>query len=102
LLAFAKRMTKLMVRRLMQELMESLRHADAFVLRVPGTIGQLAWKNLRQNGKPYGLEVVADPWDILSPGSARSVVRPLARRTPTLEIRKNSAPEAINLNRCDR
>lgn len=66
---------------------QAIHSADAFVLRVPGTIGQLTWKNLRKQGRPYALEVIADPWDILSPGATRSIVRPGARRLWSKQLR---------------
>jgi glycosyltransferase involved in cell wall biosynthesis len=69
------------------EVESAVRGADAFVLRVPGAIGQLAWESLRRLGRPYALEVVADPWDILSPGATRSSVRPIMRRLWSKRLR---------------
>jgi len=60
--------------------------ADAFVLRVSGAVGTLLWRRLVGRGLPYGVEVVADPWDALSPGSVRSVLRPLARQIQTRDL----------------
>ncbi len=55
----------------------------AYILRVPGQMGNVLESQLRKIGKPYSLEVVADPWDVLSPGSVkvlgRSVFRVLGR-----------------------
>ena len=40
-------------------------HADAFILRVPGTIGSLLQRRLRKTKIPYGVEVVGDPKEAL-------------------------------------
>jgi glycosyltransferase involved in cell wall biosynthesis len=37
--------------------------ADAFLLRVPGQMGNLIWRELRKRHLPYGVEVVGDPWE---------------------------------------
>ncbi|HEV2495126.1 MAG TPA: glycosyltransferase [Terriglobia bacterium] len=58
---------------------EAVAETDTSILRVPGTIGQLAWKMIRGTGRPYALDVVADPWDMFSPGAAPSIVRPVVR-----------------------
>jgi glycosyltransferase involved in cell wall biosynthesis len=65
--------------RLRQEVQLAVDAADAFILRVPGTIGHLAWRALRRSGRPVGLEVIADPWDMYSPGAVQSIVRPVVR-----------------------
>lgn len=52
---------------------------DAFVLRVPGTVGTMLWRRLRKLRRPYGVEVVGDPLDALAPGAVRSPFRPVAR-----------------------
>lgn len=52
---------------------------DAFCLRVPCIIASAVWRELRRLRRPYGLEVVGDPWDSLAPGGVKSLVRPLAR-----------------------
>ncbi len=57
----------------------ALSPTDACILRVSGEVGSLLWKVISAEGRPYGVEVVADPWDSLSPGSVRSVLRSPAR-----------------------
>ena len=49
---------------------------DAYICRVPGNIGTLAAECLKKKGIPYGLEVVGDPWESLSPQAFES---PFAR-----------------------
>lgn len=59
---------------------QSLTAADAYILRIPGTIATLLWKQLTRNKIPYGVEVRGDPWDVLATGSVKSVFRPILRR----------------------
>ena len=49
---------------------------DAYICRVPGNIGTIAAECLQKKGIPYGLEVVGDPWESLSPQAFES---PFAR-----------------------
>jgi glycosyltransferase involved in cell wall biosynthesis len=69
----------------------SISHAviesDAYLLRVPGLIGRLAWQHIRHLRKPYALEVVADPWDALGPGSSPGLLRSVFRRAGTRELK---------------
>lgn len=53
---------------------------DAFLLKVPGTMSSLLWKHIVKQKKPYGVEVIGDPWDSFAPGSIKSIVRPWVRR----------------------
>jgi len=55
--------------------------ADAFLLRTGGgAVAMLAWKEIRPRGLPYGVEVLSDPWDALSPGTVKTWFRPIGRR----------------------
>ncbi len=60
--------------------------ADAFILRVSGHEGTMLWKHLMKKGIPYGVEVVADPWDLLAPGSVKTKLRPFLRRKMTRDL----------------
>ena len=73
-------------RRLARAMMGALSEADVLCLRAPGPIAGLAWR--RRGSRPFGIEVVGDPLDALSPGAVRSVARPLARRALTRELRR--------------
>jgi len=53
--------------------------ADAYILRIPGSLASLLGHYLEKKGTPYGVEVVGDPWDSLGAGTVRSVLRPFAR-----------------------
>jgi glycosyltransferase involved in cell wall biosynthesis len=52
---------------------------DAVLLRVPGRVGTLLATRLHRSARPYGVEVVSDPYDVFAPGSVRHPLRPLFR-----------------------
>ena len=52
---------------------------DAVILRVSSQIAQCLEPVLHKNGHPYGVEVVADPYDVFAPGSVRNPLRPFFR-----------------------
>jgi glycosyltransferase involved in cell wall biosynthesis len=58
---------------------DALATADAIVLRCPCPLSTEVWRKCRNN-RPYGMEIVGDPWDVFSPGSVRHFLRPLFRR----------------------
>jgi glycosyltransferase involved in cell wall biosynthesis len=51
---------------------DAIRRADAYLLRVPGMIGTLVWKQLPK-GTPFGVEVVIDPWAALAPTGIKDI-----------------------------
>jgi len=65
---------------LRRRIREAVATADAFILRVPGAISHLAWRAIRKKQALFAVEVVGDPWDLLSPGAARTLLRPALRR----------------------
>ena len=52
---------------------------DTVILRVGSQIAQCIEPVLHQNGHPYGVEVVADPYEVFAPGSVRHFLRPFFR-----------------------
>ena len=52
---------------------------EAYIFRVPGTIGTLLYWAMKKEGKPFAVEVVGDPWDVFASRSYRSIARPLIR-----------------------
>jgi glycosyltransferase involved in cell wall biosynthesis len=54
--------------------------ADAYILKAPGVLGQMARRHIARRARPYALEVIADPWDLLAPGAVQSMARALIRR----------------------
>jgi len=69
---------------------------DAFVLRVPGPVAYLLWRELEKRGRGYGVEVLGDPWEALAPGHFPSLWRPIARRWSRHMLRRicGQAPAA--------
>ncbi|MBO3460073.1 glycosyltransferase family 4 protein [Aetokthonos hydrillicola Thurmond2011] len=52
---------------------------DAVILRVGSPIAALIQPFLHRSGHPYGVEVVADPYDAFAPGSVKHPLRPFFR-----------------------
>ncbi len=71
-----------------QVLKNSLREDDAILLRVPSTSGSQIAGWMRDRGKPYAVEVVADPYDVFASGSVRHPLRPFFRWWFTRGLRK--------------
>ncbi len=69
---------------------QTLREVEAVHLRLPDPIGSVVWSLLRP-GQPYGVEVVADPYDSLAPGANRHPLRPLFRRLLAQQLRRECA-----------
>jgi glycosyltransferase involved in cell wall biosynthesis len=67
---------------------QAVLQADAFILRVPGLVGSLAWREITRVGRPYALDVVGDPWDALGPGSWPSIFRPVFRHIATHQLKQ--------------
>jgi glycosyltransferase involved in cell wall biosynthesis len=63
----------------------TLRNPDAVILRIPSLIACQIAAPLFRDGRPYGVEVVADAFDVLGPGSVKHVLRPVFRRWLTRE-----------------
>ena len=68
--------------------------ADAYLIRVPGNIGNIIWK-LIPSGYPFGVEVVVDPWEIFSPVGIRSIARPAYRWLWTYYLKKQCKQAAV-------
>jgi glycosyltransferase involved in cell wall biosynthesis len=66
---------------------EALTNCDAYILRVPGLVGRLAWKEIRRQGNRYALEVVGDPWDAFGPSTWPSLLRPVFREVATRNLK---------------
>jgi L-malate glycosyltransferase len=66
---------------------QAVEDSDAYILRVPGLVGRLVWREVRRRGKPYALEVVGDPWDALGPEAVRGIFRPLYRQLATRDLK---------------
>ena len=58
----------------------ALHDAEAVLLRVPGTVATEVWRQARKQARPFGVDVVGDPWDALSPQVTRFFGQTLIRR----------------------
>jgi glycosyltransferase involved in cell wall biosynthesis len=57
----------------------SLEATDAVIMRVSGTLANLLEPTLTATKRPYGLEVIGDPYDVFAPGAVQNPLRPLFR-----------------------
>src|SRR4028118_158938 len=62
---------------------------DAVILRVASPIASPIQSMLRQTGRPYAVEVVADPYDVFAPGSVKHPLRPFFRRSSPRQLRRH-------------
>src|SRR5262245_34593612 len=67
-------------------LRRALADAQAILLRVPCVIGGAMWRMIPP-GRPFGVEVVADPYDTFAPGSVRHPLRAFFRWWFTRQLR---------------
>jgi glycosyltransferase involved in cell wall biosynthesis len=69
---------------------ESIDSVDGvFICRIPSTIGGIVIKHLFKNKRPFGVEVVGDPWDVFAPGSVKHLFRPVFRWLGYLNLKRN-------------
>jgi glycosyltransferase involved in cell wall biosynthesis len=66
----------------------TIAECSAYLLRVPGLVSQMVWREIAHAKKPYALEVVGDPWDALSPGTWPDISRPIFRRIATHQLKR--------------
>jgi glycosyltransferase involved in cell wall biosynthesis len=83
----ARRQAKAIARHAIEE-------CDAYLLRVPGLVSQMVWREIIRAKKPYTLEVVGDPWEALSPGTWPHISRPIFRRVATQQLKRICAGAA--------
>ncbi|WP_146663929.1 glycosyltransferase [Anaerohalosphaera lusitana] len=78
----------------------AVEQADAYILRVPGTVATLLWKALMKKSISYGVEVVGDPQASLGPGTVKSAIRPYIRflmtRNQKLQCKEASAAAYVS------
>jgi len=70
-----------------KKITEVLDGEDAVILRIPGYLSTMLWRQMKK-GRPYATEAVGDPWQVLSPGSYPSILRPIYRRLFTWEMKQ--------------
>ena len=78
-------------------LLAAIADSDAVILRLPSAVACLATGWLRRTRRPYGVEVVGDPWDALAPGAHLHPLRPIFRRILTRCQRRHCLGSAASL-----
>jgi glycosyltransferase involved in cell wall biosynthesis len=66
----------------------AIRPGDAVLLRSASTVAPRLAGDLCRAGRPYGVEVVADPYDVFAPGSVKHPLRPLLRWWVPRQVRR--------------
>jgi glycosyltransferase involved in cell wall biosynthesis len=66
---------------------QALINSEAIHLRLACTVGTEVWR-LLPPGRPFGVEVVADPYDVFAPGSVKHPLRPAFRWLFTRELKE--------------
>lgn len=61
---------------------------SAVIMICPGVLGSIARGWLVAAGRPYGAEVISDPWDLFGPGAVRHPLRPVFRRWFSRQLRQ--------------
>jgi glycosyltransferase involved in cell wall biosynthesis len=67
---------------------------DAVILRVSSPITSPIQSMLRQTGRPYAVEVIADPYDLFAPGSVKHPLRPFFRWSSPRQLRRDCVEAA--------
>ncbi|THF87141.1 glycosyltransferase family 4 protein [Deinococcus sp. KSM4-11] len=80
------------VRRAMQN---SLNGDSAVLLRIPGTLGTVAYRVLKASGQPYGAQIVADPHQVFAPGGVRHPLRFLFRWWFTRQLKTQARHASV-------
>ena len=69
---------------------QALGSTDAVILRVGSQIATSAESALR-GGRPFGLEVIGDPYNVFAPGASKHALRPFWRWWFTTQMRRQCA-----------
>lgn len=74
--------------------------ADAVLLNVPGQIGTCV-RSCLADGRPYGVQVLGDPYEVFAPGAVRHPARPFLRWWCSRRMRRQveSAAAALYVTR---
>jgi glycosyltransferase involved in cell wall biosynthesis len=65
----------------------ALRPEDAVIMRVPSQLANCLFPTMLRQSRPYGVEVVGDPWDVFAPGVVEHPLRPFFRWNFTRQLR---------------
>jgi glycosyltransferase involved in cell wall biosynthesis len=70
---------------------KAIQNGSAILLRLPSeTVAWVLWY-IRKSGRPYGVEVVGDPYDVFGPNAIRHPLRPLFRWWFTRALKRQCA-----------
>jgi len=69
----------------------AIQEGDAVMLRAPALMGDCLDADLRRTGRPYGIEVVTDPYDVFSSKAFRHPLSPFFRWRFAAVLRKQCA-----------
>jgi glycosyltransferase involved in cell wall biosynthesis len=70
---------------------KAVKNGRTVLLRPPGeTAGWVLW-HMRKSGRPYGVEVVGDPYDVFGPNAVRHPLRPVFRWWFTRALKRQCA-----------
>jgi glycosyltransferase involved in cell wall biosynthesis len=72
----------------------SVEATDAVIMRVSGTMANLLEPTLAASKRPYGLEVIGDPYDVYAPGAVNHPMRRLFRWWFPYALRRQCARAA--------
>ena len=70
---------------------KAVRNGSAILLRPPGEAAAWVLWHLRKSGRPYAVEVVADPYDVFGPNAVRHPLRPVFRWWFTRALKRQCA-----------
>ena len=74
---------------------KAVQNGSAILLRPPNeTTGWVLWY-IRKSGRPYGVEVVADPYDVFGPNAIRHPLRPAFRWWFTRALKRQCASASV-------
>lgn len=65
----------------------AVQRADAVILRVASPIAQSVQRGMEPN-RPFGAEVVGDPYEVFAPGAVSHPLRPILRSVMTNELKR--------------
>jgi len=66
---------------------KAVQNSDALIFRAPSLLGDWMVPGLRRTKRPYGVEVVTDPYDVFSPNAVKHALRPFFRWWFTRRLR---------------
>jgi glycosyltransferase involved in cell wall biosynthesis len=75
-------------RRVRQAVRRAVGPADAVLIRGGSPMADTIETLLRRSGRPFGLEVLCDPYEAMAPGAVRHPLRPFFRWWFTRELRR--------------